>query len=111
MVAGVCSTPGMSSSAKARVGGKARLSASKAVLAACSVGGSSRMVASRSPERDANAAMVRLKLVMRSLSCSSLAPRPAVVRCRPTMSLERSCGSVPSRAWLTSATPWKASAA
>ena len=68
IVAGVSRTPGRISVANARVGGNAALSESNALLALRSVGASSRIDARRFVDSRANVAVVRLRLVIRSLS-------------------------------------------
>ena len=110
IVAGVSRTPGMISSANARVGGKAALRLSSAGLAASSTSGSSATVSLRLPSSDASAPMVVLKLVMSSLSWFSReagARRPC---CWLPISFDRSRASVPSRAWLTMAVSRRESA-
>ena len=72
IVAAVSRTPGRISRAKARVGGKARLSEASAALAFSSVGASRRIEALRLLDSLANAAIVVLKFVIRSLSWPSL---------------------------------------
>ncbi len=68
IVAGVSRTPGRISVANARVGGKAALSESNAAFALRSVGSSSRIEACRFVDSLANAAVVVLRFVIRSLS-------------------------------------------
>ena len=68
IVAGVSRTPGRISVANARVDGNAALSESNAALALRSVGASSRIDARRFVDSDANAAVVRLRFVIRSWS-------------------------------------------
>jgi hypothetical protein len=75
------------------------LSEAKAALAFSSVGSSWRMDSRRLSDSDAKAAVVRLKLVIRSLSCSSLRISAPVVRAVPSISRERSSpGSCPRKA-------------
>src|SRR3954447_22689554 len=68
IVAGVSRTPGRISRANARVGGNAALSEVNVRSALASVGASRRIEALRLPASDAKAAVVPLKLVIRSLS-------------------------------------------
>ena len=105
MVAAVWLTPGRISRAKARVFGNEAFSESRALLAFASVGPSRRIEARRSTASDAVAATVLLKFVTRSFSCSSLRPRPSVVRFSPAMSRDRSWSSVPRKASATIAVP------
>ena len=110
MVAGVSRTPGIISSAHARVGGKAALSESSVGLAASRTSGSSAIVSRRLPSSDASAPVVVLKLVMRSLSWFSRELSAAKTFCWLPISFERSRASVPSRAWLTIAVSRRESA-
>ena len=99
IVAGVSRTPGRISRANARVGGNAALSEANAVLAFSSVGASRRIVACRLSDSEAKAAVVRLKFVIRSLSCSSWRISAALVRAVPSIRRERSFpGSWPRKA-------------
>ena len=102
IVAGVSRTPGRISRANARVGGNARLSEASAALAFSSVGASRRIEARRLASSLANAAIVVLKFVIRSLSRPSLRISAPVVRAVPFSSRATSrSGSVPSSASLT----------
>jgi hypothetical protein len=86
------------------------LSDANAVLAFSRVGASSRIDDCRLPASDANAAVVRLKLVIRSLSCSSWRIRAPAVRAVPSISRERSSpGSWPRNASNTCAVERSAS--
>ena len=111
IVAGVSRTPGMISSANARVDGKAAFRSSSAGLAASSTSGSSAIVSRRLPSSEASAAIVVLKFVMRFLSWFSREDSAAKTLCWLPISFDRSCGSVPSRAWLTIAVSRSESAA
>ena len=82
IVAAVSLTPGRMSRANARVGGNARLSEANAALAFASVGASRRIEALRSSDSLANAAIVVLKFVIRSLSWPSLRISAPVVFAR-----------------------------
>ena len=99
IVAGVSRTPGMISSANARVGGNASLSEVNVRFAVSSVSGSSRIEALRSPDSAANAAIVVLKFEMRPRSAVSLRISAPVVRAVPSIRRARSRpGSVPRNA-------------
>ena len=75
------------------------MSEANAPLAFSSVGASSRIDALRLSDSDANAAVVRLKFVIRSLSCSSWRISAPAVRAVPSISRERSSpGSWPRKA-------------
>ena len=71
IVAGVSRTPGRMSRANWRVGGNASLSDANAAFAVDSVGASSRIEERRFVCSLANVAVVRLRLVIRSLSSDS----------------------------------------
>ena len=110
IVAGVSRTPGRISRANARVGGNAALREASAPLAFSSVGASSRIEVRRLSDSDANAAVVMLKFVIRSLSCSSLRISAPAVRAVPSISRERSSpGSCPRNASKTCAVERSAS--
>ena len=95
IVAGVSRTPGIISSAHARVDGKAAFRLSSAGPAASSTCGSSWIVARRFDSSAASAPMVVLKLVIRSFSEPSREDSAAKIFCWLPISLERSCSSVP----------------
>ena len=111
IVAGVSSTPGIISSAHARVDGNAAFRLSSAGWAAASVSGSSWMVWRRFPSCEASAAIVVLKFVIRSFSWTSRLASALKTRCWPLISFDRSCGWVPSVASFTIAAPRSASGA
>ena len=110
IVAGVSRTPGIISSAHARVDGKAAFRLSSAGRAASSTCGSSRIVARRLASSAASAPIVVLKLVMSSLSCPSREESAAKIFCWLPISFDRSCSSVPSVASFRMAPPRSASA-
>src|SRR5687767_9646228 len=81
IVAGVSRTPGRISRANARVGGNDAFSESNAGRARSRTRGSSAIVSRRLFSSDANAAVVVLKLVIRSLRDSSRVDSFLDVRC------------------------------
>ena len=110
-MAGVSLTPGIISSAHARVDGKAAFRLSSAGCAASSTSGSSWIVAPRFCCSVASAPTVVLKFVIRSFSWTSLLASAAKIFCCPAISLDRSWASLPSVAWFTIAAPRSASGA
>ena len=103
IVAGVSSTPGIRSWAKPSMSGSAAFRLVSEARAFSRVGPSSPIASVRLASSRANTAKKRLKLVMKSFSCSSLVASAVVTLSSPAISLARSCGSVPSSASFTSA--------
>ncbi len=110
IVAGVSRTPGIISSAHARVSGNAAFRLSSAGPAASSTSGSSAIVSRRLTCSPASAPIVMLKFEIRSPSCTSRDESAAKIFCWAPTSFDRSCSSVPSRARLTIAPPRSESA-